>query len=243
MNGLVIRDLVGMGEFRLAEDLQNDVWGKDDTADPADLMMVIQAEGGLCAGAFNDGRLVGYVFAFPTRDPEIQHSHRLAIRSETRGLGLGARLKWYQRDWCLARGIRLVRWTFDPLRLLNASLNVGALGAVCRTYYPDYYGAMAGINAGAPSDRLLAEWFLDSPRVAARAAGQSLPATEVASRIALPTEFAAMLDRDPETAIAERLRQRAQISAAFARGEEISGIDRGRGEYLLTLRDSASQIG
>ena len=163
MNGLVIRDLVGMGEFRLAEDLQNDVWGKDDTADPADLMMVIQAEGGLCAGAFSDGRLVGYVFAFPTRDPEVQHSHRLAIRSETRGLGLGARLKWYQRDWCLARGVRLVRWTFDPLRLLNASLNVGALGAVCRTYYPDYYGAMAGINAGAPSDRLLAEWFLDSP--------------------------------------------------------------------------------
>ena len=99
---------------------------------------------------------------------------------------------------------------------------------------------MAGINAGAPSDRLLAEWFLDSPRVASRAAGQSLPMDEITSRIALPTEFAAMLDQDPETAIAERLRQRAQITAAFARGEEISGIDRGRGEYLLTLRPSAT---
>lgn len=243
MRDLVIRDLVGMGEFRLAEDLQNDVWGKDDTADPADLMMVIQAEGGLCAGAFSDGRLVGYVFAFPTRDPEVQHSHRLAIRAEARGLGLGARLKWYQRDWCLARGIRLVRWTFDPLRLLNASLNVGALGAVCRTYYPDYYGAMAGINAGAPSDRLLAEWFLDSPRVAARAAGQPLPVDKITSRIALPTEFAAMLGSAPETAIAERLRQRAEITAAFARGEEISGIDRVRGEYLLNRRGTVSQIG
>lgn len=30
-----IRDLPGMAEFRLAEALQNDVWGKDDTADPA----------------------------------------------------------------------------------------------------------------------------------------------------------------------------------------------------------------
>ena len=63
-----IRDLNGMAEFRQAEILQNDVWGKEDTADPADLMMVIQAEGGLCAGAFLEGRLIGYVFGFPSKD-------------------------------------------------------------------------------------------------------------------------------------------------------------------------------
>jgi predicted GNAT superfamily acetyltransferase len=54
-----IRELSGMSEFRQAETLQNEVWGKDDTADPADLLMVIQAEGGLCAGAFLEGRLIG----------------------------------------------------------------------------------------------------------------------------------------------------------------------------------------
>ena len=74
-----IRELSGMSEFRQAETLQNEVWGKDDTADPADLLMVIQAEGGLCAGAFLDGRLVGYVFGFPTKDSGVQHSHRLAV--------------------------------------------------------------------------------------------------------------------------------------------------------------------
>ena len=65
----VIRDLVGMAEFHAAEDLQRDVWGPDDKIDPGDLMMVIQVEGGLTAGAFLDGRLVGYVFAFPTATP------------------------------------------------------------------------------------------------------------------------------------------------------------------------------
>jgi predicted GNAT superfamily acetyltransferase len=68
-----------MAEFRLAEDLQRAVWGEGDLPDPADLMMVIQAEGGLVGGAFVDGRLLGYIFGFPTRDPQVQHSHRLAV--------------------------------------------------------------------------------------------------------------------------------------------------------------------
>ena len=158
---IAIRDLQGMDEFRAAEQLQIDVWGADEMPDPADLMMVIQHEGGLIAGAFEGDRLLGYVFAFPTRDNGVQHSHRLAVRTEARGLQLGARLKWYQHDWCAARGIRHVRWTFDPLRALNAMLNIDCLGARCRTYYTDYYGAMGGINEGLPSDRLLADWRLD----------------------------------------------------------------------------------
>lgn len=239
MTDVALRNLAGMAEFRLAEDLQRDVWGRDDTADPADLMMVIQAEGGLCAGAFRGDRLIGYVFGFPTRDPGVQHSHRLAVRPEARGLGLGAALKWYQRDWCLARGVTLVRWTFDPLRLANAVLNIGTLGAVGRTYFPDYYGVMAGINAGAPSDRLLAEWALDAPAVIARAAGLTPPQPVVTGRIALHPDFGALLDRDPQAALAERLRQRAEITAAFARGEEIAGLDRASGLYLLARRAEA----
>ena len=235
MKDVILRDLTGMAEFRLAEALQNDVWGHDDTADPADLMMVIQAEGGLCAGAFLGDRLIGYVFAFPTRDPQVQHSHRLAILPYARGLGLGARLKWYQRDWCLARGVKLVRWTYDPLRILNASLNIGTLGAVGRTYYPDYYGKMAGINAGPPSDRLLAEWFVGDDAVVALAARQAVTVAPV-SRIAIPADFAETLTADPDRALAERLRLRQEITDAFARGEEITGFDRQRGEYLLTVR-------
>ena len=229
-----IRGLSGMAEFRQAETLQNAVWGKDDTADPADLMMVIQSEGGLCAGAFLEGRLIGYVFGFPTKDAGVQHSHRLAVHPDARGLHLGSRLKWYQRDWCLARGIDLVRWTFDPLRGLNASLNIGTLGAIVRTYCTDYYGDMQGINAGLPSDRLLADWHLKSAPVSARAAGLPAPTHgTVAQRLKLAEGSDAMIHSDPPRALAERMRLRAAITGAIAEGHAIIGFDRTAREYLI----------
>ena len=154
MTDISFRDLSGMAEFRAAEDLQRAVWGEGDLPDPADLMMVIQDEGGLIGGAFADGRLLGYVFGFPTRDPQVQHSHRLAVLAEARGMQLGVRLKRYQRRWGLVRGITHVRWTFDPLRTVNATLNIHRLGATATAYLPDYYGKMAGINSGIASDRL-----------------------------------------------------------------------------------------
>lgn len=223
MSDFEFRDLKGMDEFRAAEGLQATVWGAGDLPDPADLMMVIQAEGGLVGGAFLDGRLVGYVFGFPTATPGIQHSHRLAVLPDMRGHGLGARLKWYQRGWCLKRGIRHVRWTFDPLRTLNASLNIGHLGARCSTYFVDYYGAMEGINRGLPSDRLLADWWLDAPDVAARAEGRTPLAVQPLRRIPIPADPSAGAQR----ALREGLQQ------AFAEGLEICGFDRQAGAYLL----------
>lgn len=231
-----IRDLRGMAEFRLAEALQRAVWGEGDKEDPADLMMVIQQEGGLAAGAFQAGRLVGYLFGFPTRDPEVQHSHRLAVLAEARGLGLGARLKWYQRDWCLARGITRVRWTYDPVRLANASLNIGVLGAKATTYLPDYYGEMEGINAGTASDRLLADWVLTSARVVARAGGQpalSPDEAAIARRVPIPQDFAEILRQDPAAAQGARMAMRGALQAAFAEGFAVVGLDRETRDYLL----------
>lgn len=238
MSDLILRDLHGMAEFLAAERLQRAVWGQDDSPDPADLMMVVQAEGGLCAGAFRGGDLIAYVFGFPTRDPAVQHSHRLAVAPEARGLKLGVRLKWYQRDWCLQRGITLVRWTFDPLRRTNASLNIDTLGATGHVYYPDYYGDMAGINAGAPSDRLSVDWHLDAPAVKARAEGNRARPVEgqIVSRVAIPPDFPALLSAAPQEALSERLRVRNSLQSAFADGLEIAGFDRGTGDYLLTRR-------
>ena len=228
---MIIRDLSGMAEFRLAEALQYAVWGADDVADPADLMMVIQAEGGLAAGAFEGDALIGYVFAFPTRTPHIQHSHRLAVLPQARGTGLGAALKWYQRDWCLARGITHVRWTFDPLRAANARLNIGVLGAQVTTYYPDYYGAMEGINKGTPSDRLLADWHLNAPHVAARAKGERhIPA---GLQIAIPHDFAALMVNTPGQAQRERLRLREALTAHLYNQLAIIGFDPQTCAYIL----------
>lgn len=237
---LTIRDLRGMAEFRLAEQLQFDVWGKDDRIDPGDLMMVIQEEGGLAAGAFVDDRLVGYVFAFPTVSPGVQHSHRLAVRAEARGLGLGLKLKLHQAVWCLERGISHVRWTYDPLRLPNAALNIGRLGATASVYHRDYYGEMGGINAGTVSDRLLADWRLDGARYRRCLAGEPmLDAADVAGRIALPADFAGLLAADPAAARTERLRVRAEIEAAFAEGLVIAGVDVKGAAYLLARPETA----
>lgn len=165
-----IRELQGAAELADVERLEAAIWGGE-TGDSKELLLAIQHEGGLVAGAIAPGAgLVGFVFAFPTPDPRVQHSHSLGVLDDWRRHGLGARLKWFQRDWSLARGIELVRWTYDPLRAINADLNIRRLGARAGTYWEAYYGDMAGINAGTPSDRILAEWRLKDPAVAVKAA-------------------------------------------------------------------------
>lgn len=235
MTDVTFRDLSGMAEFREAEALQRAVWGEGDQPDPADLMMVVQAEGGLVGGAFVEGRLVGYVFGFPTRDPQVQHSHRLAVRAEARGLSLGVRLKHYQRDWCLARGIAHVRWTFDPLRHVNATLNIHRLGAEAVEYLEDYYGEMAGINQGRASDRLLVDWTLAAPRVAALAEGPALPVPGATPLpVVLPEDVGDLAATDPAAATALRLALRDAIRAAFGEGRRIVDFDRRSRNYLLS---------
>lgn len=234
MSGFEFRDLSGIAEMNAAEELQRLVWGRDDTPDPADLMMVIQHEGGLVAGAFQDGRLMGYVFGFPTREPGVQHSHRLAVHPEARGSGLGLKLKWHQRDWCLARGINLVRWTYDPLRVVNANLNINRLGGVASTYLKDYYGEMSGINQGAPSDRLLVNWLLDSERVSNRIRADFEQGDSV--RIAIPENFDMLLKTNRDVAISERMRVRDLMMCHFQDGYEVRDFDNTTREYILVRR-------
>lgn len=235
MTEITFRDLSGMAEFRAAEDLQRAVWGEGDLPDPADLMMVIQAEGGLVGGAFAGGRLLGYVFGFPTRETGVQHSHRLAVLPEARGLHLGVRLKVYQRRWCLDLGITHVRWTFDPLRLVNATMNIHRLGATSDTYLPDYYGEMAGINSGLASDRLLVDWDLASAVSSALAEGRPRPMQSATPLdVTLPEDLEALTRNDPAQAQSLRFDLRHALQAAFAQGRRIVDFDRTRRQYLLT---------
>ena len=75
-----IRELQGLGELGKIEGLERAVWGQDEVCESADLLLAIQHEGGLIAGALAPGgELIGFVFAFPTSDPRVQHSHRLAV--------------------------------------------------------------------------------------------------------------------------------------------------------------------
>ncbi|MFO7679594.1 MAG: hypothetical protein R6X34_06035, partial [Chloroflexota bacterium] len=91
------------------------------------------------------------------------------------GQGVGRQLKLAQRDEALRLGFRLITWMYDPLESLNAHLNVGKLGAVCRTYHRHFHGDMGGINAGLPTDRFEVEWRLDSEPVLKKVKGEKRP--------------------------------------------------------------------
>lgn len=239
MSATEFRDLAGIAEFRAAVALQVAVWGEGDTPDPAELMMDIQAEGGLAAGVFFGGRLIAYVFGSPSATPGVQHSHRLAVLSEMRGRGLGVALKWYQRRWCITRGIRHVRWTFDPMRTVNGALNIARLGGRSATYLVDYFGAMGGINEGLPSDRLLVDWFLDDSVVVARSEGRFVAEEPKGClRIQLPHEVETLMHYDREKALEARFALRESLRDAFAGGYEITGFDCVERAYILT-KDAA----
>jgi predicted GNAT superfamily acetyltransferase len=220
----VLRELDSLAEMKDAEHFQRLVWGKDDPPDNSDMLLAIQHEGGLIAGAFEAERMIGFLFGFPTSDPKAQHSHRLGVHPDRQGRGLGLHLKRFQKDWCLARGIEKVRWTYDPIRRANAVLNIDRLGATARTYYRDYYGPMEGINAGVPSDRLLADWDLTRPTNPDVSAEQTVP---------IPADFARLVQDDLKTAQSERLRVRAALESAFADGLHIARFDRAQNAYLL----------
>ncbi len=231
---IVLRELSGIAEMQRSEVFQIEAWGEGEKPDNADILMALQSEGGLVAGAFRGDEMLGFLLGFPTVTPGLQHSHRLAVKPTLRGVGLGAKLKWFQRNWCLARGVTQARWTYDPLRAVNAGLNIGVLGAVVCDYHVDYYGAMPGMNAGLPSDRIMAVWHLDSERVAARAEAQAAFPQEVSTeQVAIPRDIDALLAKDPDAALAERLRVRDALQMAFHAGRQIVGFDKASCSYLL----------
>jgi predicted GNAT superfamily acetyltransferase len=181
---ITIRPLASLSDFAQTEDIQRAVWiGAETQIVPGELMSVIAASGGAVIGAFDGDRLVGFVFSFLGTDggaesqrpamARLKHaSHMLAVIDGYRGQDIGYRLKLAQRDLISRQGVRLVTWTFDPLESKNAYLNIARLGAICTVYKRNAYGDMRdALNTGLPSDRLIAEWWVTSPRVRQRLDG------------------------------------------------------------------------
>ena len=162
MPAVMIEELREIDDYLAVERLQLAIWNDPRNVASKELMVALRTSGGLVAGARTDGQLIGFVLGIPTADPAVQHSRKLGVLPEYRSTGTAARLKHFQRDWCLARGIQQVVWTFDPLKGPNVNFNVHKLGATANEYFRDHYGPMGGIDAGAPSDRVLARWALGS---------------------------------------------------------------------------------
>jgi predicted GNAT superfamily acetyltransferase len=218
-----LRELTTLDDFALVGPLCRRTWGNIELPVHPDLLLAQSHEGALVAGATDGDSLVGFVFGFPTSDPRAQHSHLLAVDPAAQGVGLGRELKLFQRDWCLARRITTIRWTYDPARIVNARLNIERLGARGVRYLRDYYGTMGGINAGAPSDRLLVSWNLLEP------IGQAAVRPDLV-RVAIPPDFGALLKADSAAATEWRRRHRDELEARLNDGWQVVAIDHDNGE-------------
>lgn len=217
------RELRTAAELAPMPVLEAVVWGDVDLV-ALNLLVATVNEGGMAIGAFDGARLVGSVYGFATHQPQVLHSHYLAVDPAYRRTGLGVELKQRQRDWCLANGRTAMRWTFDPLQLGNAHLNLRSLHAVGVEYHANFYGPMGGINGGLPSDRLVVQWDL---------VGQRFVGTESAV-ITVPAVTADEIAAAAQHALEARLAVRDAMQPFLGDGWFVTDVDRVGRTYTLT---------
>ena len=119
--------------------------------------------GGTVLGAYDNGELIGMSFSYPGyRKGEVYlYSHMTGVIDQKKYSGAGYMMKMKQKEFAIKYGYKMIAWTFDPVMSLNGYFNIGKLGAVSRNYLDNFYGMMNdGINAGLPTDRLVAEWHI-----------------------------------------------------------------------------------
>jgi predicted GNAT superfamily acetyltransferase len=258
---ILIRACEGHDELEACVQLQVETWGYDQTdVIPRKAFLVMQRIGGQVIGAFDTSlpgtspngepsSIVGFAMSLPGVKPSEKngmgplpylHSHMLAVCEPYRNRGLGAQLKLEQRREALARGIRYMEWTFDPLEIKNAFLNIHKLGVIVCGYRVNFYGVSSSrLQGGLPTDRLLAEWRLDSPRVTAILEGHPF-AYRIEERIQVPASIYQWKasERDWERALAVQLENRQKFQKAFSQGLAVLGFARdaeGNGTFELGL--------
>lgn len=226
-------------QFEDAVRLQKTIWGFDDIELlPVRLFVVATKVGGQAFGAYDGDRMVGFCVAIPGLKPGGQsylHSHMLGVLPEYRNLGVGRRLKLMQRDDALARGIRLIEWTFDPLEIKNAFFNMERLGAIVRRYVFNQYGTTTSpLHGGLPTDRCIAEWWIEGERVRGVLEGRA-PERRVEARVAVPNDIDRLRREEPRRAREIQKNAGEALSAAFDAGLAVIGFERtaDEGVYLL----------
>jgi predicted GNAT superfamily acetyltransferase len=218
---IVVRKCCTLEEFHTCVELQREIWGEADLEiEPVTMFVVASITGGQVLGAFDGDKLVGFTLAVVgVRQGAVYfHSHQTGVSAAYRDRGVGRMLKLFQRDEALGRGIRLVEWTFDPLELKNAHFNLNRLGAICRRYVPNLYGVTTSpLHRGIATDRLVAEWRLDSPRVIAAIQDLAPSATNAPAAIEVPAELEQWKEEDSQRIQAVQTRVREEFAGWFAR--------------------------
>jgi predicted GNAT superfamily acetyltransferase len=227
--------------------LQQRTWGMPpEEVVPANLLAVLADTGGSLLVAyhpeagFNADGWLGFAIALGShRDTLV--SHMLGVREDVRGTqDIGWHLKVIQAYEALRAGHGSVIWTFDPMRGVNARLNLEKLGAQAVELTINKYGALhSNLYGDVPTDRLTARWNLLDPltwtRISAVADGtyRSPRLAEIVHlpdatpetirdlhprrphrlRYRIPGDVDQLMRTDPETAIRWRHEMRDVLSA------------------------------
>jgi predicted GNAT superfamily acetyltransferase len=247
MAEITIRECTTIEEFDCCVDLQREAFGLPDIEiSPRRHLIVSRQVGGWTLAAFDDGRMVGFVhhLVAVSADEIYGYSHMMAVAKDYQNKGVGARLKWAQRERALAESRCFIKWTWDPMQARNAHFNLNRLGVVVDNFVDNFYGTdynadpdqQVNGKPGLQSDRLFASWYLNSPRVVALSAqspAPPLPGPE--GSISIPANWAALVRTDVELARHEQQRVRAEFKEAFAKGLVCAAFERGAEEskYLL----------
>lgn len=247
-----------MAEMQQCLDLWNRVWTRaDGDIVPLSMLKALVHSGNYLWAYREAGVVAGAALGFlgEVDGQIVLHSHVMAVDRAWRGRGVGSALKHHQRDWCVSRGVSRIRWTYDPLLVPNARLNLDRLGARGIEYVEDFYGALHdAFNAQDRTDRIVVEWDLAA---ATPEASSSRPQGVVVALDALgvpracptaaddprrvlscplPQDILALRGQHPELAAAWRTAVRIGLGSALRAGYRATATHRGPG-YLLTRED------
>jgi predicted GNAT superfamily acetyltransferase len=240
-----IRECVTIDELSACVDLQREVFALPEIEiSPVRHFVVTKNAGGFILGAYSGEELVGFVLSVPAflRGEKAFYSHMTAVKSAFQSYGIGGKLKWTQRKRSLELGVKYVKWTFEPWKARNAYFNLEKLGAIITEYQPNFYGidyataSTGGVPIGLASDRLFAEWHLESDKVLKLADGGSFNEPRTPSgQIEVTPDWSGLVSDDPKAAIVEQARLKNEFEAAFAAGLLAAGFVRDdmQPKYLL----------
>ena len=227
MDQIEIRHCASIPEYEECVRIEHVTWGED-IAVPSAIFVVAHHTGGQVIGALDQGKMIGFTLSIVgvRGGKPFLHSHMTAVLPEFRDRGVGRRLKLYQRQDAIKRGIDLIEWTFDPLDFKNAHFNFIRLGAVARRYIPDCYGVTASpLHAGLPTDRLVAEWWLNSERVKSILADDLSATKGTVARISLPANIDEIRANDCEAALRFQAEARERFAKHFAEGYVATAVE------------------
>src|SRR6188474_1994829 len=100
MGNIEIREMNTLEDYLACVQMQKEVWGFDDPYDavPVPLLMIARRNDGIVMGAYDEGRMIGFVYGLPGtyKGQRVQWSHMLAVLKEYRDSDIGYRLKMEQ---------------------------------------------------------------------------------------------------------------------------------------------------